>query len=145
MDSFRNGLFVALAVVALASASFAALNHAGSVTIVQNRPLVAMSTQNVVSANAVAEIALADCANTSEDTSRHYVIQNTHASNNACVYVVAAGAACGSAYDCDIAGTDDGRLIPAGKGVKLSYACDLRMCVVAGATLTTVHVSGDEI
>lgn len=93
---------------------------------------------SLVGANA---LGIADLASPIEAAIQRVVVTNTSASAKLCAYWVAAGAACGSAIDCDGSGTDDGDLVLAGSQRSFTVAGDLRTCLAGSASPTTFHVS----
>lgn len=129
-------------VVLLVVASLAATLQAPQITIVQDAPIYSDPSRSVVSAvTASGTTAIADLAAPVESSYQRLKISNLSSTALVCVYWVAAGASCGSSVDCDMSGTDDGDLVWPRSTQPLTAAGDLRTCVVADTSPTTVHTS----
>ena len=89
-------------------------------------------------------VGIDDCASANEGIIRRLSIQNTHASQDLCWYLVDAAGACGSSRDCDGSGTDDGNLVMPLSAVAPNVACDLRLCIVGSASQTSFHIASSE-
>lgn len=110
-------------------------------------PMESAPDNNADVAGTTAKVAIADCTSTVAGKYQRLRVTNvsTVATHSICHYPVAAAAACGSSVDCDLSGTDDGRLVMYTKVDEFAMPCSLRLCIVGSASPIQFHVSREEL
>lgn len=89
---------------------------------------------------------ISDCTNPIKAYIQRLIITNKSTANDLCVYMVNAGASCGSTVTCNITlGQTTGDLILPMSVKPWDIPCSKRLCGVASATSTVVHVSRAEV